>query len=315
MPQADMAADELDTTFRAGLQRVPAVETADDILPGHENDTVPDDCGTTESAESVQSPAKSKRTAEGKKARPLGTKQLAFGTDAYRVFHPFQDDLSKIQRQQMDRSNNYAKFKTYLLYSNPLLASTQADLVPTHGLRLDDRTVGIMLEANKKADFLTRSWPAEFDSKGMPRATRTPLGNACKLWVNAGDKDADGYVATVEDEGYYFGWWAGLQLLCGKEGVDAGIYEIRPSFQIKLGEKMYWKIAYKCVVQLESGHPDDLTGLLLLRSPDEKQAMGKRRAEEEDDVDEDEDSRVGVAPGLSPDVPRKKKATGAAGSG
>lgn len=80
--------------------------------------------------------------------------------------------------------------------------------VPKEGVRLDDRTVAIaLLTQSKKA--LASNWPADFDKAGMVRATRVPLGHAYKLLMKVGDKDIDGKVLTKD--GYYYGWWRGLQ--------------------------------------------------------------------------------------------------------
>ena len=77
---------------------------------------------------------------------------------------------------------------------------------------------------NKK---LSDNWPSEFDSNGMLRATRVPMGSACLIWVTKGHKDVDGYAA--DEDGLFYGWFKGLQVLYGDERFED--YRVRPSFE------------------------------------------------------------------------------------
>lgn len=45
------------------------------------------------------------------------------------------------------------------------------------------------------------------------------------------DKDVDGYIATDDDEGYYYGRWRGLQTLMDKAGMDAVRYRFHPAMK------------------------------------------------------------------------------------
>lgn len=49
-----------------------------------------------------------------------------------------------------------------------------------------------------------------------------PLGIAAKVYVNVGKTDLIGKVIENGEEGWYYFWWRGVHLLCGKEGMDAG---------------------------------------------------------------------------------------------
>lgn len=44
----------------------------------------------------------------------------------------------------------------------------------------------------------------------MVRAERLPLGNTVTIFVNEGDVNAEGEVATESDRGYCYGWWRRL---------------------------------------------------------------------------------------------------------
>lgn len=75
------------------------------------------------------------------------------------------------------------------------------------------------------------------------------FGHAAKRWVSAGDVDLDGNVATEADEGYYYLWWKGLQVLMGKEGHDAGMYMVRPSWELDQQTGFSFKLTHRAVVQ------------------------------------------------------------------
>ena len=55
---------------------------------------------------------------------------------------------------------------------------------------------------------------------------RIPLGNHYKCFKQKGDVDVDGKI--VEEKGYFYGWWRGLQCLIDEEHFDTGLYRIRP---------------------------------------------------------------------------------------
>lgn len=101
------------------------------------------------------------------------------------------------------------------------------------------------------ASDLNKNWPAEFDVRGMIRATRVPMGAAAKVWVDVGAIDVNGDVLALGEEGYYYEWWRGLHCLCGGEGLNAGIYKIRPSFEKFLCHGFTWKKGFKAVLQLD----------------------------------------------------------------
>ncbi|KAL8908230.1 MAG: hypothetical protein Q9207_000951 [Kuettlingeria erythrocarpa] len=146
-------------------------------------------------------------------------------------------------------SLDYKIYDHYVLFTDAALTKHQIDTIPDTGVRLDDRTAALVLENISDAATLNRSWPAEFDTRGMPRATRVPLGLAAKMWVTAGDVDVDGNVATEDDEGWYYKWWKGLQVLMGQEGNDAGLYLIRPTHEFDRCAGMGFKLSHWAVVQ------------------------------------------------------------------
>ena len=130
--------------------------------------------------------------------------------------------------------------------------------LPTLGVRLDDRLVGLVLESCTIKER-SRNWPADIDQHGMPRARRIPLGHASKSFRFAGEKDLNGKILTRSQEGWYYDWWRGLHCLMGKEGYDVDHYLVRPSFERFRCKGMGFFIEYKAMVQLPAGHPDDPT--------------------------------------------------------
>lgn len=89
-----------------------------------------------------------------------------------------------------------------LVYADNLVAKDITDgTVPRAGVRLDDKLEAMALTCMKHHE-LHEYWPAEFDRNGVPRATRVPLGRACKVKVERGDVDADRNVCT--DPGWYY---------------------------------------------------------------------------------------------------------------
>ena len=93
----------------------------------------------------------------------------------------------------------------------------------------------------------------------MTRGLRVPLGHAAKVFKNVGDKDLEGNVLGVGEEGYYYLWHKGLHLLCGKEGLDGGVYTKRPAFEEPICEGLGWKKSTRALVQLPAGHRNDGT--------------------------------------------------------
>lgn len=110
----------------------------------------------------------------------------------------------------MKTTIDYSIFNQYVLYSNPYLTVDAVDKIPRSGVRLDDLAAGCVLASSLKRSTLSESWPAEFDVKSFPGATRAPLGHAYKIKVEVGDNDVNGYVAKAADVGFYVGWWRGL---------------------------------------------------------------------------------------------------------
>ena len=143
----------------------------------------------------------------------------------------------------------FGLYDSYHLFMDP--GVTDITTIPTAGVRLDDLSISRVIPVGK-ASWLNRSWPAEFDLKGMIRATRVPLGYAAKTWVNVGDRDVDGNVAQEGEQGWFYLWWGSIHLLCGDEGLKHGIYKIRPSFEMLRGQ-LGWKKGYRCVVQVGPG--------------------------------------------------------------
>ncbi|KAL8676105.1 MAG: hypothetical protein Q9224_007324, partial [Gallowayella concinna] len=100
--------------------------------------------------------------------------------------------------------NTFSGYANYYLFQDPDLVAETLHSIPTHAVRIDDSTAGLVLLHITSPTTLHRNWPAEFDTRGMIKATRAPLGNAYKLLIKEGDKDLYGRIASKKDEGYYY---------------------------------------------------------------------------------------------------------------
>ena len=158
------------------------------------------------------------------------------------------------------------QFNAYHLYSR----AKEDDVhdIPKHGVRLDDLAVCRVI-TQFTAKQLTRTWNAEFDEKGMIRATRTPLGRAAKIYVTSGDQDTNGDIVNPGEEGYYYKWWRGLHMLCGAEGRE--MYLIRPSHETFRCRGWTFKKGYKAVIQQSDDY--DATGELVAGQGDDLELL------------------------------------------
>ena len=174
---------------------------------------------------------------------------MIYQTDRYKPYAP-QTSIGRVAASGKFRK--FEQYDDYHLFTDPN-ESIDIDSIPKIGVRLDDFTVARVLTENFSPKELNVYWPAEFDQHGMVRTTRVPLGYAEKVWVNAGGKDMNGEEVGVAEAGWYYCWWRGLHLLCGKEGLDAGIYRIRPSFEEFTAPGLSWKKGTRAVLQQASG--------------------------------------------------------------
>lgn len=203
------------------------------------------------------------QTPDGEIARP--SKDRKHVTEFYVRYDPLINQ-KLISAHFIARSFSFNHFDHYPLYME-IADTSPASLLKLPGVvRLDGYNcgrVGVVIDGNQQRNT---SFPAEFDIKGMLRATRNPLGNAYKILVSAGMKDGDGQVAVVGDEGCYYGWFHGLQPLMGKEGWDTGRYRVRPSGQTRKQEPIVWYLHSKCEIQLSRDTPPILQSYLIRQS-------------------------------------------------
>lgn len=129
---------------------------------------------------------------------------------------------------------------------------TEAARFPAAGVRLDDLAASRALTQLRPRELFSR-WPAVFDTAGMVRATRIPLGLAAKMWVEEGDVDLDGVAAGPQERGYYYKWWRGLHCLMGNEGYANGLYRVRPSFERFKCTEFGFKLDSRAVIQAPEG--------------------------------------------------------------
>ena len=196
----------------------------------------------------------SKRRLTIKQPRKPTTTLLQYQTTSYTQYDPSKNNAAPAVTEKF---KSFSQFDDYTLVIDPTITKQNfAEKVPTSGVRLDDRTAAIaLLTMTNKA--LHDCFPAEFDNAGMIRATRVPLGHAYKKWIEQGLEDVDGNVVT--EAGYYYMWWRGLHCMMGKEGLDAGLYKIRPSFESFKCTGFGFKISHKAVIQHQSGSSNDPT--------------------------------------------------------
>ncbi|KAL8664240.1 MAG: hypothetical protein Q9202_003190 [Teloschistes flavicans] len=183
--------------------------------------------------------------------------QLVYQTGHYPVYDPTVDNRGP---KVTSSFSAYGKYDGYALYMNPSLDASDAKqlaMIPHFGVRLDDLTVSKVLVSSLRRHQLHQFWQSEFDQNAMVRATRMPLGHAAKEFKKVGDTDIDGNMLAEGQQGWYYMWWTGLHLLCGKEGLDAGTYMVRPSFEKKRVPTFSWKIGHKAVIQKAPGQVEE----------------------------------------------------------
>ncbi|KAL8705124.1 MAG: hypothetical protein Q9201_001727 [Fulgogasparrea decipioides] len=218
-----------------------------DAAPG-DHDTPPE-VGVHDSAK----PRRKQLRVVTKEASYPSKGQLIYRTEHYAVYHPAIDNRGS---QITGPFNAYKRYDDHALFMDPSFDATKAEQIaqlPKYGIRLDDLTVSKILVSSLRRHQLSEYWQGEFDQQAMVRATRVPLGYAAKEYKNVGDIDIDGNVLAEGQQGWYYLWWAGLHLLCGKEGLDAGMYMVRPSFEKKRVPTFGWKISHKAVIQAAPG--------------------------------------------------------------
>ena len=176
-----------------------------------------------------------------------------YDTSHYTLYDP---EVGNVGPRVNGKFRKFAQYDEYTLFMNP--AIERLEDIPTSGVRLDDMTVAFVMELCTKKT-LHANWPADFDKKGMIRATRVPLGHAAKFRKNEGEVDLDGNLVPKGGEGYYYKWWRGLHCLCGKEGLDRNLYLIRPSHETFRCPGFGSKVSSRARIQLPSGDPRDPT--------------------------------------------------------
>ncbi|MCJ1307151.1 hypothetical protein MMC25_000797 [Agyrium rufum] len=134
--------------------------------------------------------------------------------------------------------------------------------LPPLFVRLDDFSLFRIL-SELPIEIATKMWPAEFDKDGSIRKLRPPVGYAAKVWATIGNTDALGRtIDSPDEEGYYYTFYKGYCLM-GKEGCTAGFWRKmelwRTSNNVAVGEITGWLKDFKCVFQLPSGDPRDIT--------------------------------------------------------
>ena len=177
-------------------------------------------------------------------ARPPTSTYRKYTTEYYAPY----DHANPQQIQPFTaKFTSFSNYDHYVLFSKSTI--NHPNEIPSAGVRIDDLTISRVI-GRMSAVNLHRNWPADLDHCGMVRATRMPLGKAAKMNVEVGDIDIDGNVIEEGNEGFCYKWWRGLHCLMGKEGFDAGMYLIRPSFEQFRCEGFTFKKGFKAVLQV-----------------------------------------------------------------
>ncbi|KAL8637942.1 MAG: hypothetical protein Q9226_009054 [Calogaya cf. arnoldii] len=240
------------TTARSGTHITsvnPEPATSKSTVPPPSQATRPPSSSTAPN----QRPKQTTSTRVIKPPREPNEALKRYTTSLYARYDPLRKNVGPVAGKF---DGTFKIYNAYTLVVNPTMAIGN---LPTSGVRVDDFLAGKLLMSNHSSKVLHQAWPAEFDHNGMIRATRIPLGHAAKQWRKVGDTDIDGKVVQPGQEGWYYDWWRGLHCLMGKEGYDAGMYLVRPSWEKFLCEGMTFKIGCKAVVQLPTGDPNDRT--------------------------------------------------------
>ena len=198
-------------------------------------------------------PSKKQRIIKPRKKPTPGLRK--YDTNHYRLYNATTQNQGDAV---LDPFRHFGPYDGYALYINPDLKDTELDQIPHSGVRVDDLTASKVLSHYNYSILRTR-WPAEFDQKGMIRATRVPLGRAAKRWVNRGERDVDENL--VVKEGWYYLSWGGIHTLMGKEGLDVDRYRVRPSFKNFKCPRLGFKRSDWAEVQLAPEDPTDPTFL------------------------------------------------------
>ena len=200
-------------------------------------------------------PAPSKKQRETKPPRKPPPGLLKYNDAHYALYNPVTQNQGAAIRNPF---RHFSQYDDYALYINPNLKETELEEIPHWGVRIDDLIASKVLLHYSQRTLHTR-WPAEFDLKGMIRATRVPLGRAAKRWVKRGERDVEGKRAEVE--GWYYLSWGGLHTLMGKEGLDADRYWVRPSFESFKCPGLGFKRSDWAEIQMAPEDPADPTFL------------------------------------------------------
>ena len=199
-----------------------------------------------ENLEPMASAKKSKNPRKGlKKGEQVGNptqpkdSHMQYRTERYEKYnwHSHQDLPMRAPRY----AGSHAVYDDFKLLTGEPPAYFAIEETPCNSVRLDDRWVGLVGEHFNQT-VMKKKWPSEFDNAGMLRAVRVPLGDPCLVWVTQGQLDIDGNSAPRD--GCYYGWYRGLELLCGNEGLEQGLYWIRPSFEQPKCKGIAFKVSH-----------------------------------------------------------------------
>ena len=143
-------------------------------------------------------------------------------------------------------NRNFGKYDNYKLVNDNTITLQQ---LPKSGVRLSDYWAAKVAVAGFSKKELAEHWPAEFDSDGMIKAERFPLGNAAKIWVKAGTFDVDGNAVPPGQDGWYYLWYRGIHILMGDEGLEHYPYMIRTSFEAEKCQGLHFRASFPAAIQ------------------------------------------------------------------
>ena len=179
--------------------------------------------------------------------KPHPVRELSFDTNHYCVVtaDEAREPAQNIQRVPFKHFADWSSYDLYLLVDDPSITIQNFDArVPKIGNRLSDRLVAIALQLTcYTAKDLSQNWPADFDTRGMVHATRMPVGEACTIPATVETRGIDG--TGTSRSAKFYGWVGGIHLLCGKGGLDAGLYTVRPNYEKKPAKELGSRLVAK----------------------------------------------------------------------
>ena len=185
---------------------------------------------------------------------PLPARYRKFNTTYYARYDTANPNNNRQWNgMKFGTTKNYRAHDHYQLLNETNISHLKA--IP-HQVRLCDYAAGIVV-LNCDRPKLHQRAPRDFDTKGMIRASRHPLGHAGKQYFDISAADRDGHVMQPGQGGWYYVLYKGIHPLVGKEGENHYLshgtfaYEYECLFTFVIDPRWF------AANQSPPGHPSD----------------------------------------------------------